>query len=192
MSTKVIKHSSSRKKRWFIIAGLLVVAGIVALELTNTTHIFHKKKVPAIIPVNTSKTSSAKTNGPSSSAASSAPQSSSQNTKVASPVGGNTSGNLVQPYGDLVSNHRPGQNGSGTTEQSVCNTTPSATCFIQFTETSSGKVTKLPTQTVGSNGSTIWDWDTHTLTSGEWQIKAVASLNGQTKTVTDSIKLEVQ
>lgn len=186
-----------RKKPLLIGLGLLIIACIVftGLELTNTTYIFHKKKVPATIPVKTSSSSSLQSKKSSSPTSSSGTaQQSTQSTKVQSSSGGNSSSNiaLMQPYGDLVSNHFPGQNGSNTQEQSTCNTTPGATCYIQLTNTEAGKTTKLPSQTVGSDGSTAWTWDANTLTSGQWQIMAVASLNGQTKSVTDSIKLSIQ
>ena len=166
---------------------------LAASELTDTTYIFHKKKVPTTIPVESStsksknkKSSSAKSTSTSNSAKSSAPEN-----KVASPTGGNTSGTLAQPYGDFVSNHYPGQNGSNTKEQSVCNTTPGAKCYIQLTNTATSQITKLPERTTESDGSTLWLWDANTLSSGKWEVKAVASLNGQTKSATDSIKLNV-
>lgn len=182
------------RKKTLLLIGLIIVLVIAALELTNTTHFLHKKTVPQTIPVQKQKSPPATKDKKTSSgtSGSSATQSTTSNTKVpSSTAGSGSSAPLVQPYGDFVSNHRPGQNGSNTQEISVCDTTPGATCYIQFTNTSTNKVTQLPAQTVASDGSTTWTWNANTLTSGEWQIKAVASSNNETKTSTDSIKLVV-
>lgn len=191
-----------RKKSFWAALVILVVAVIAVLELTNTTYIFHKKTAPSTIPVKESKSTSSDSKKSSSSSSSNKSSGSvsnqaetpAQNTKVPSSTGGSTSSNLdlVEPYGNFVSNHTPGQHGSSTQEQSTCNSTPGASCYIQFTNTSTGQVSKLPAHPIESNGSTLWLWDANTLTSGQWTVKAVASLNGQTKTATDSIKLVVQ
>lgn len=101
---------------------------------------------------------------------------------------------LMVPFGNFVSNHRPSLSGPAAThqEQSVCNTTSGASCFIQF---SNGEVTKkLDAQSTDSNGSAYWTWDVAQsgLSPGSWTITAVASLNGQTQTAQDSIPLVVQ
>ena len=185
--------SSKRFKAALITAGALVIlaGGLAISELTNTTHIFHKKAVPATIPVETSKTPSKAKKSSASGSSSNSTQTSAQGDKVAASNGGNTDGSLVQPSGNFVSNHYPGQNGTDTKEQSVCNTTPGARCYIQFTNTSTGQVTKLPELTTENDGSALWLWDASILSSGQWEIKAVASLNGQTKSAADSIKLNV-
>lgn len=104
-----------------------------------------------------------------------------------------TSAVLAAPFGTFVSNHRPGQSGSPTTEQSTCNTTPGATCDIQFTN-GSGVVKSLGAEAVDNNGTAYWSWDVAggTIAPGSWQITAVVKLNGQTKTATDPTPLEVQ
>lgn len=181
-----------KKKRWIALAILLVAVLIMAgLELTNTTYVLHKKKVPDTIPAKIpskksdtgKKSSSSKSTGSSSST-------NNESDKNAAP-GGGASGVLIQPFGTLVSNHFPGKNGTSTKEQSTCNTTPGAKCYIQLKNVSTGKVTRLTEQTVDGNGTAFWEWDANTLTSGTWEVTAVASLDGQTKSVTDSIKLEV-
>lgn len=106
---------------------------------------------------------------------------------------GSSSGNsvtLLAPFGSFVSNHNPGKDNAAI-EQSVCNTSPGAQCYIQFTKGSSTK--KLVAQTTDSNGVTIWDWQIKSagLSAGSWQVTAVASLNGQTRSTPDPIKLEV-
>jgi hypothetical protein len=191
----MVRNSSRRfgKAQLLLLAGLVVVL-IAVLELTNTTHIFHKAKVPAVIPVNHSRSGSPQTVDKSS--ASSVPPSNTSGTSTtkSSSTGGTTDSSLVlvAPYGTFVSNHRPGQNGSPTEEQSTCITTQGATCYIQFKNTTSGQTTKLPVQVVGADGTTYWTWDASILTSGSWQVTAVASLNSQTKSATDPTQLEIQ
>ncbi len=184
------KHTTSARK-WWVLGGLLLVVGIFAvLELTNTTYIFHKKKVPLTIPVDTTKSIPAQTKSTPSNSSNTSGQTTINQNKIPSPST-DTSSTLVQPYGTFVSNHMPGQNGSDMNEQSACDTTPGATCYIQLTD-SGGKSTKLPSQTVGNDGSTIWNWDANILTSGDWQVTAIASLNGQTKSATDPTKLVIK
>lgn len=182
-----------RRKSFWALCVVLAAVGVVAvLELTNTTYLLHKKVVPATIPAK-SQESEAKKSASKNSGDSKQKDTDEEKTKIASSAGGTGSNlPLIEPFGSLVSNHTPGQNGSDTKEQSTCNTTPGATCYIEFTHTSNGKVTRLPSQTTGSDGSTGWSWDAKTLTAGQWEVKAVASLNGQTKSVTDNMKLEVR
>jgi hypothetical protein len=101
---------------------------------------------------------------------------------------------LEAPSGTFVSNHHPNLSGSPapSQEQSVCNTTPGATCYIKFTN---GSIVKtLAVETIDANGAAYWSWDVNKagFTAGDWQITAVASLNGQTKTASDSLTLQVQ
>lgn len=177
-----------RKSGLFLLALVVAMAVIGILELTNTTYIFHKKKVPATIPASVQKKKTEVAQKVSSQ-----PSSSQDNKgKSALPPGSGSGASLTPPLGNFVSNHFPGQNGTSTKEQSVCNTTPGAACYIQFTNTGNGKTTRLAEQTVGQQGFVLWDWDANTLTAGTWEIKAVASLNGQAQSATDSIKLEVR
>jgi hypothetical protein len=100
---------------------------------------------------------------------------------------------LITPSGNFVSNHTPGQNGSPNSEVSVCNTTPGALCKIVFTK--DGVIKSLPEKAADSGGTVYWNnWlpKDYGLTAGSWQIQAVASLNGQTKTASDSMDLVVQ
>lgn len=98
------------------------------------------------------------------------------------------------PSGTFVSNHKPNLGGSPapSSEQSVCNTTPGATCYIEFKQGSIVK--KLDSRVADSSGSVIWSWDVKQagFTEGSWTISAITSLNGQTKTTTDSLALEVR
>lgn len=99
---------------------------------------------------------------------------------------------LTAPYGAFVSNHKPGQNGTGETEQSECITTPGATCSIKFTQ--NGTVRTLSAQTTDATGATFWTWDINNagLTKGNWVVTATATIGSQSKTTTDQLKLEVQ
>jgi hypothetical protein len=69
-----------------------------------------------------------------------------------------------------------------------------ATTPQQQTHAADSVIKTLPTQTADANGTVIWDWDVKQagFDTGTWQITAVATLNGQTKTTNDPIKLEVQ
>jgi len=96
---------------------------------------------------------------------------------------------LIAPYGNFVSNHKPGQNGAPFDENSVCNTTPGATCYIQFTMGSQTK--KLEGRIADEGGVASWDWTASNLASGKWIITAVATLNGQSKSTQDDQPLEI-
>jgi flagellar basal body-associated protein FliL len=100
---------------------------------------------------------------------------------------------LLVPTGNFVSNHMPGANGTSTAMQSVCNTTPGATCNIRFVS-SQGITKDLGTKTADSSGTASWNWDIDgsNMAPGPWKITAVATLGDQTKTAEDTIKLEVR
>ena len=106
----------------------------------------------------------------------------------------NSGSSLISPSGTFVSNHHPNLSGTPapSTEQSVCNTTPGAYCYIEFTNGS--QIKKLSSQMADSNGSVYWDWDVNSagLSVGSWHITTVASLNGKTKSTSDSLDLVVQ
>ncbi len=191
-----------RAKRYFksrgrVFYGLCVlvaaVLAVLILEATNTTHLLHKAKVPAVIPVNSSPNQS-----PGEQTEDSGSASTSKGTKDSQATGGSeNSGSsalpLYAPYGDFVSNHSPNLGGSPapSSESSACNTTPGASCYIKFTNGS--VTTRLPTKIADSNGGVIWQWDVKGagLTTGDWTVSAVASLDGQTKTTADPIMLKV-
>src|SRR5690606_17218727 len=103
------------------------------------------------------------------------------------------SANLITPFGNFVSNHRPNLSGSPApnTLSSVCNTTPGASCTISFTK--DGTTKSLPAQTADANGATYWNWKLQDigLTTGTWKVQANASLNGQTKSASDALDLVV-
>lgn len=196
---KHVKSRRSLKKPLLIAGGVILVAAavVVALELTNTTHLFHKPKVSAheTASQNTKgETGDSSTTTPSTSSQSTSDTGSTQSTTPTSPTGtqqkegGSTSATLLMPSGTFVSNHRANLS---STESSVCTTTPGASCKIVFTN---GSLTKeLPTQATDAGGSTYWDWKLQDigLTAGSWHVQAVATLNGQTKTADDATSLVV-
>ena len=198
MPTKNTKRSRrpswrSRLRSPYLIVPVLLVILLVGLEATNTTHLFHKQKViTGTIPSTAVQTappasqsaSQSTTNGSikADNSSSGTPNSSSSPT---------ISGTLIAPSGTFVSNHHPGKNGAPYTEESTCNTTPGANCYIKLTMGSDSKT--LATQSTNSDGSTSWNWNVQQagLTSGSWQVMAVATAGSQTKTTTDPIALEV-
>lgn len=103
--------------------------------------------------------------------------------------------NTLTPSGTFVSNHKPGLGSTSapSQEQSVCNTSPGATCVIQFVN-KDGITKMLLAQTAGSSGSVIWNWDVKQagFSQGSWQITAIASLNGQTETSMDVLPMQIQ
>ena len=96
---------------------------------------------------------------------------------------------LDPPSGDFVSSHTISLSAP---EQSVCNTTPGATCTITFAQGSTSK--SLAVENTDRGGSAYWNgWTPKSigLTPGSWTIQATATLNGQSKTGTDARNLEV-
>ncbi len=181
MVKNIRKKFSNRLVLLAATAALLVVVAAIWLVF------WHSPKKTTTIP-STTPVSVAPAISSDKQPASTAP-SSSDSTKSSS---ASTSAVLITPYGTFVSNHHPGVNGAPTAEVSVCNTTPGASCYIQFTKGS--EVQKLAAQTADSTGATYWNWDANSasLGSGAWQILAVASLNGQTKTAADATTLNIQ
>jgi len=102
-----------------------------------------------------------------------------------------SSKNLVSPaeQSTYASYHTPGIN---TPEESVCVTSPGAICYIQFTRGS--EVKRLTKKVVDSSGTATWDWTPGSagLSKGAWEVSAIASLDGQSKTGSDALDLEVQ
>jgi hypothetical protein len=181
-------------KAWWIIIGL-VIAGmaVLLLELTDTTHLLHKPKaVSGTIPSVPSSSGARASVGQPQSGPSNSSAGNNEASQKTSSSPGNINATLLPPSGTFISNHHPGENGTSTKEESVCDTTPGATCIIKLTQGSAVK--QLAAQTADSNGSAYWSWDINLagLTSGSWQVSAVATLNSQSQTSTDSLNLEVQ
>jgi len=178
---------------WPITAVLLALVVVGVLEWRGTINLLHSSKTNATIP----SQSSPETSSPTKDAKSSAPESTSPappSPKQDPQPTPQTGEAPAAPYGDFVSNHHPNLGGKPAPSNmvSVCNTTPGATCYIAFTK--DGVVKKLDPQTTDGNGAAYWRWDVKDadLTSGTWEVKAVANLNNKTVSVTDAQKLEVQ
>jgi hypothetical protein len=182
-------------KKWWILGGIVAVILLICiLELTDVTHFFHEKKA---VSSTITKASSAPPSSSSSSdqaddstATPSQTPSNPGSTKDTSPTA-DPNAPLTAPYGTFVSNHRVSKE-SGTSEDSVCLTTPGASCTITFTKDDAVKT--LAAGTADSNGAVFWNkWDVKQagLTNGSWTINATATLGGQSKSTKDSLTLEV-
>lgn len=173
---KSISTNKNKHKSALFLIFILVIAGsfYVMLRDDNT------KPTTGTIKVNasTKKTANKKTEG-------------SSNKPAENSLSSTTKGELSAPYGSLISNHRPGQNGSNLAVISQCITTPGASCRIEFSK--DGVTRKLPDQKVDSSGEAFWDWRVNEagLSKGEWQVSAIATKDGETKTTTDKILLEI-
>jgi uncharacterized protein YxeA len=99
-----------------------------------------------------------------------------------------TTSSLYKPTGNFVSSHTVEPD---STIESVCVTTPGARCKIILTNGSKIKI--LNEKTTGRQGNTAWIWQPKKIgiNSGKWQVKAVASMNGQTKETKDAKLMEV-
>jgi len=195
---KVGSPSSKRRLVYFIgtVALLVILAGV--LEMTNTTHFFHKQSHVLDVNNNTPTTGGASQNNQKGQ-----PQGSSSDNSgdalqpgdAKSDAGGVITGNLLTPAGDFVSNHHPSLSNTSTAPNvltSVCNTSPGATCVITFTK---GTVTKsLAVEITDRGGSAYWNnWSLQSigLTAGNWKVIATATLKGQSKSATDEMALVV-
>lgn len=179
-------------KWWALLTVVVVGAGtIAALELTDTTHFFHDEKTT---PVATGSSFNTKGEPKKQSGTDDdEPQGGSNSSASTNPKAVGASANLITPFGNFVSNHRPNLSGSPAPNSlsSVCNTTPGASCTITFNK--SGTIKSLPTKIADSNGAAYWDWKLQDigLMSGTWKIQANASLDGQTKSASDALDLVV-
>lgn len=195
--------------KYFALISILLIIGILAIVALQATHMVdffhHPQAVSGKIPLLKSPSSSSGTSSssPSTTSSTSTPQSTTttpNNTSGGKDTGSYSSpsapvgGAPLSPYGTFVSNHSPdlSNSPSPSQEQSTCNTSIGATCTITF-KNSSGIVKSLPVQTTDNNGATTWTWDVQSagFTTGSWTITATAVLNGQTKSTTDKLMLQV-
>lgn len=185
------------KTKYIVIIIIVIVLAGGSLALYKS-HVFSNNKATSgVIPAKHLKGSPSETSksAPSQTAPSSqntnTASSKSSSTSQPSSVTATTQSNLLAPFGNFVSNHNPQLSGSLSNEGSVCNTTPGAKCYIQFTQ--NGVIKTLPVETADSNGSVFWSWNVSQsgFTTGKWQIEAIATLDGQSKTTTDPIFLTV-
>lgn len=161
---------------------LLVGAVVLGLEKTGVTN-FWGRKPPSTKtrPISSEKNTFAKS-----------PSQAKSNDSGSKDLGASTA-TLLAPSGAFVSNHHPNLDGSPAPnqEQSVCNTTPGATCKIEFKK--DGVTKSLPTATADDNGNVYWSWNLSGvgLTEGSWTITATATSGTISKISNDSLNLEV-
>ncbi|HEY8999556.1 MAG TPA: hypothetical protein VIM53_04565 [Candidatus Saccharimonadales bacterium] len=194
-----------KKNRLFVatgaIATIIVIGGGAALAL-HLHHVHDAQKSNGTVgsvstqtttPPSDNKSQGTPTTSSGTSTSTDKDSGSSASSGSGSSTGTTTTAALIAPYGTFVSNHRPGQNGSPTTELSECTTTPGASCNITFTN-ASGVVKSLGAQTAGSDGTASWNWNVtgSNLAPGTWKVAATATLNGQTKTTADATSLEIE
>jgi hypothetical protein len=183
----------NHKPRTIYALGILVCVIVILaiLQLTGAVSILPKHAQSGTIPTISSSAQKASSDNKRSSQSSQPDQKPNNvGSEVRNPP---TDTALVTPYGSFVSNHRPNLDGSPapSTEQSLCTTTPGATCTINFTN---GDVKKsLAAQKADSNGLVSWTWDINQagFTEGTWDITVTASLNGKSEQAKDNIALEV-
>ena len=179
---------------------LFIAFTLAVLEARNITHLFHERP--------TAITGSPATKGESKgSSASSIKQptkstgnminNDSEDTQGAevkdNNVGVGEADTLIAPSGIFVSNHHPNLSGAPASNQiqSVCHTSPGATCQIRFEK--DGATKSLPPQTTDKGGSAYWTWKLQDigLMPGSWRVTAKAILNEQIKISSDGMNLEV-
>lgn len=195
----MLYKKSSHKN--LVILSLLILALIlvfVVLESLGLINFFHttpkaitassytKGQVSTKGTSNKSTASKQNTISGNSSAPNTQPTAGYQKTNSGSP----TPSALLAPSGDFVSAHQVTLN---TPIVSVCTTTPGAECSIVFTA-SNGTQESLRAEHTDSGGSAYWNnWTPSSIgiTQGEWKIRAVATLNGQTMTTQDAMNMSV-
>jgi hypothetical protein len=177
-----------------ILISLVIIAGLslFVLELTNTTHFFHKS-VKTLSATQPDKSTTSPSSSPNLSTPAASSSSSTKSTAPASSASkSNSSASPAAPTGNFVSNHHPQLSSQIYRQEiSVCVTTPGATCYIEFTQ--GNQINKLPVETADSNGAAYWNWDVQQagFTTGSWKITAVASNDGQSITSSDPQDLVV-
>ena len=181
-------NTKPHMRKWFIVGGIVILALIISGAVWG----FHQNNKTTIA----TKPTNAVTAGQDTKGEPVTSQATSGGSGTNNKTGGDTSSantTLIAPQGDFVSNHHPNLGGSPApnTEQSVCNTTPGATCQIIFTK--DGITQTLPSQTADSGGAAYWSWKLQdlNLTEGTWKVSAKATLGSQTKTADDALQLEV-
>ena len=197
--TTIRKNVPTKRFTIRLLAGLIVVVVLLGvLELLGVIHVFHHDTSAVSAgsetkgePMQSNSKSSLTPDSGGSPTGGITTTPSSDNNKSVSNSG--STATLLAPIGNFVSNHHPSlSDASGSNSMSsVCTTTPGASCTITFTK---GGLTKsLTSEVTDSNGSAYWNWNLQVvgLTVGTWQVQAVATLSGQTKTATDANSLVI-
>lgn len=179
---RFLKNLGPIQKRLLLVAVLAVVVGggVLGYKLVN--------RQPEVAKPNTKNTIS------NSNADKTGQDNNSPSAPVSDKNANNTStGNdLVEPSGSFVSSYSISFSKSkGDNIESLCNTTPGATCTIQLKK--DGVIRTLGPTTANERGNATWNWTLQELnvTPGSWQIVVTAKLDNQTKSVTNLQNLEV-
>lgn len=97
------------------------------------------------------------------------------------------------PTGLFLNTHTLSLNGGAVPSggESVCKTTPGATCNIRFT--SGGVVKELGAKVAGPDGIVAWSWTPAEvgLTAGQWQVEIIAARGNYTAVADDPLGLQV-
>jgi cytoskeletal protein RodZ len=185
---KIHKKFNSHKNKKIAALVVLVVVAIYAL-LAITLRLWPLQKKVFITASNVKNglpSNHANTGSNSSGTASSSPVTQSDNPKAPAQISTNTK-TLTAPSGTFANLYDAS---ADTQMNSICNTTPGATCQVIFTKGSLSIA--LPAKTTDSSGSATWAWTPEQigLGKGSWHITAKAILGSQTKT-TDNGSLEL-
>jgi hypothetical protein len=188
------KNRKSKKRSVFLVFAAII---FIALILVAYNKFEPNNSVAPVTHLSTSGQTTkgenplATTTPPTSVTQNSSPTTTQQSTSKVNNSGSATS--LITPSGDFVSDHHPNLSGTPdpNLEESVCNTTPSATCQISFTM--NGTTKSLEAGSADSGGAVYWSWHLQdlSLTAGSWTVTATATLNGQSSTATDPQQLVV-
>lgn len=165
---------------------IAVGAGVAIYYSVANNNVAYYNTHPAQQRIGNKSTTESNTAQPSSTANSSA-----NDTTAKADAGSTsqTSGSLQTPFGQFVSNDDPA---IGSYEESECETTPGATCYIEFTN-SSGNTISLQKETANAQGVAAWGWyvsGAKGFSPGAWKLQAIATQNGQTKTADGSINVQ--
>jgi hypothetical protein len=193
------QHKTSRRRTWLFIllGGLLLIAAIYGfLAITHAGNIIGTK--PSKTQTANQSTKGEPANSSNGNTSSNGNNNSDGNTTGDDKQNGSTgtqdSAAAAAPSGNFVSNYAPSLSATGAKEQiqSVCNTTPGATCTISFSK--DGTTKSLEKRVTDKGGSSYWTWTLKDigLTAGNWKITATAELNGHQTSTTDTLPLEVQ
>lgn len=175
---------------------LVAIITVAALEFTGATHIFTGKgttgssNIPSDSPNESiiDSNENDQNNIPSSANDENNTSQSDKNNTL------QTSGSeLIEPFGNFVSSHSLSLSDPyAANQESVCNTTPSASCKIEFKK--NGITKTLEPKKADSNGSVVWNWSPEKagLTEGSWKIVVTAQMGSDTKITTDKVNLEVK
>ncbi len=180
------------KKSWRSKALLWTVVALVMFGGSAGAWVWHKhRQHTAAVTANTSHINATQKNGKSTSSStqqSSQPSATQTNKNPTPSDTDNQSLESPGTYSSFASSHSVT---SGTLENTVCITTPGASCTVEFKQ---GDVVKsLPAQSTDSTGSAYFYWTPGKvkLSPGNWSIILKVTLNGASKTAQDNITLQV-